>query len=110
MRDKRFVSQHRGGPLKIEEHHLLLKWATQCAGHVLPLFGEQRDEILTQALELASKWLQGEASVGEARQVAVTAHQVARGSSNETARYVARSVGHAAATAHMADHSLGTAW
>jgi len=35
---------------------------------------------------------------------------VARESSNKTAAAVARAVGHAVATAHMADHSLGPAW
>ena len=36
--------------------------------------------------------------------------EVANESSNATAIAVARSIGHAAATAHMADHSLGAAW
>ena len=37
----------------------------------------------------------------------VGAHAVARESSNPTSIAVARSIGHAVATAHMADHSLG---
>lgn len=110
MRDRRFVARHRGGPLKKEEQHQLMEWAIQCAGHVLPLYGERIDEKLTEALEVALKWVQGEASVGEAWEAAVGSHKVAQESSNETAVYVARSVGHAVATAHMADHSLGAAW
>jgi hypothetical protein len=77
---------------------------------VLSLFGEKLDERLTNALDVALKWRLGEVTVGEARKASVAAHQVARESSNETAVYVARSVGHAVATAHMADHSLGAAW
>ena len=110
MRDKCFVREHRGGSLEKEQHHQLMEWATQCAQHVLPLSGERIDERLTRALEVAVMWRQGEASVAEARKAAVEAHQVAREASNETAIYVARSVGHAVATAHMADHSLGAAW
>jgi Imm-5 like putative immunity protein len=110
MRDKRFIAQHRGGPLKKEEHLQLIEWAIQCAEHVLPLYGERTDERLTMALEVALKWGQGETSVDDARKAALTAHQVARESASQNATYVARSVGHAVATAHMADHSLGAAW
>jgi hypothetical protein len=59
---------------------------------------------------VAKEWKSGNASVGDARKAAVGAHAVARESSNPTAIAVARSVGHAVATAHMADHSLGAAW
>jgi hypothetical protein len=40
----------------------------------------------------------------------LSAHAVARASSEPTAIAVAHSVGQAVATAHMADHSLGAAW
>jgi hypothetical protein len=110
MRDKRFIAEHRGGPLKKEQHYQLLQWACDCAEHVLPLFGETRDERLRGALKVAKAWRQGNASVGDARKASVAAHAVARESSNPTAIAVARSVGHAVATAHMADHCLGAAW
>ena len=110
MRDKRFVAEHRGGPLKREQHYQLMKWACDCAEHVLPLFGENIDERLTDALRVAKAWAQGDASVGEARKASVAAHAAARESSDPAAIAVARSVGHAVATAHMADHSLGPAW
>jgi hypothetical protein len=110
MRDKRFIAEHRGGPLKKEQHYQLITWAYDCAEHVLYLFGEKIDERLKNALHVAKAWKQGTASVGDARKVAVDAHAVARESSNPTAIAVARSVGHAVATAHMADHSLGAAW
>ena len=107
MRDKRFIAEHRGGPLKKQQHYQLITWACDCAEHVLYLFGENIDERLKNALLVAKEWKQGNASVGDARKASVGAHAVARESSNLTAIAVARSVGHAVATAHMADHSLG---
>jgi hypothetical protein len=110
MRDKRFIAEHRGGSLKKEQHYQLIQWACDCAEHVLHLFGEKIDERLKNILNVANEWKQGNASVGDARKASVRAHAVARESSNPTAIAVARSVGHAVATAHMADHSLGAAW
>ena len=109
MRDKRFVAEHRGGPLKKEQHYQLIKWACDCAEHVLHLFGEKIDERLINALNVAKEWKQGNASVGDARKASLDAIATANKSSNPTAIAVARSVGHAVATAHMADHSLGAA-
>lgn len=110
MRDKRFIAEHRGGPLKKEQHRQLMRWACDCAGHVLPLFGNEPDERLTTALKVASDWALGNASVGEARKASLGAIAVARESTNPVSVAVARAVGHAVATAHMADHSLGPAW
>ena len=47
--------------------------------------------------------------MGEARAASVQAHAAARDASEDKARAVARASGHAVATAHMADHSLGAA-
>ena len=110
MRDRRFVAEHRGGPLKKEQHYLLMTWACGCSEHVLPLFGETRDERLQNALLVAKGWKAGNASVGDARKASVGAHAVAREASNPTTIAVARSVGQAVATVHMADHCLGAAW
>ncbi|MFO7619244.1 MAG: hypothetical protein R6W91_06280 [Thermoplasmata archaeon] len=62
------------------------------------------------ALDVAMRWPLGEASVGEAMKASVGAHAAARESTGQVAVFVARSVGQAVATAHMADHSLGAAW
>jgi len=110
MRDKRFIVEHRGGLLKREQHYQLIQWACDCAEHVLYLSGEKIDERLKKALLVAKEWKQGNASVGDARKAAVGAHAVARESPNPMAIAGARSIGHAVATAHMADHSLGAAW
>jgi len=76
----------------------------------LHLFGEIPDERLKNALHVANEWKSGNASVGDAMKASVAAHAVARESSHPTSIAVARSVGHAVATAHMADHSLGAAF
>ena len=110
MRDTRFVAEHRGGPLTKEQHYQLITWACSCAEHVLPLFGETIDDRLKNALLIAREWAQGNASTGDAMKASVSAHTVARASSDPIAIAVARSVGQAVATAHMADHSLGAAW
>lgn len=109
MRDKRFVAVHRGGPLIKEEHYQLINWACECAENVLPLFGERSDDRLINALFIARGWAEGKATVGEAMKASVAAHAVARESSNPTSIAVARSVGQAVATAHMADHSIEAA-
>jgi len=109
MRDKRFIAEHRAGPLKKEQHRQLIEWACDCADHVLHLFGGKVDERLINALNVAKEWKQGNASVGDAIKAALASHAAARESSNPTAIAVARSAGHAVATAHMADHSLGAA-
>jgi hypothetical protein len=76
---------------------------------VLHLFGEEVDERLKEALRLARQWEHGETSVGDARRASLDAIAVAKRSSALTSVSVARSVGHAVATAHMADHSMAAA-
>jgi len=110
-RDPRFVAIHRGGLLDEAHHHLLAIWAADCAEHVLPLFTARhpQDDRPRRAIETARAWARGEATVGEARQAALTAHAAARGASDPAACAAARAAGHAVATAHMADHELGAA-
>ena len=109
MRDKRFIAEHRGGLLKKDQHRQLIKWACDCAENVLPLFGETLDERLTNALMIAKEWAKGKATVGDARNASLQAIAVANESSSPIAIAVVRAVGHAVATAHMADHSLVSA-
>jgi hypothetical protein len=109
VRDKKFIAEHRGGLLNKEHHRLLIKWACCCSEHVLPLLSETLDERLKNALSIAKDWANGNATVGDAMKASVRAHTAARESDNPTSTAVARSVGQAVATAHMADHSLGAA-
>jgi hypothetical protein len=109
MRDKRFVAVHRGGYLTKDNHRGLMRWARECSEHVLPLIDEKIDKRLIHALNVAKEWENDNVSTGDAMKASLDAHAVARESSNPISIAVARSIGQAVATAHMADHSLGAA-
>jgi len=109
MRDKRFVAVHRGGPLAKDHHHQLIRWARECSEHVVSLIDENIDKRLINALYVAKEWEKDKVTVGEARKASLGAIAVANESSNPIIIAVARSIGHAVATAHMADHSIGAA-
>jgi hypothetical protein len=109
MRDKRFIAEHRGGLLTKDNHQKLIKWARVCSEHVMSLIDKDVDKRLLHALRVAKEWENGNVAVGEAMKASVTAHTVAKESEDPSSIAIARSVGHAVATAHMADHSLGAA-
>jgi len=109
MRDNRFIAVHRGGLLTRKHHRQLMIWACVCTDHVIPLLGGTLDSRLKNALLIAREWTNGNTTVGEAMKASVGAHAVAREFTNPTSIAVARAVGQAVATAHMADHSLGAA-
>ena len=109
MRDKRFISENRGGLLTKDNHRKLIKWASECPEHVLKIIDTDVDKRLLNALQVAKEWENGNASTGEAMKASMTAHTVARESRDPVSTAIARSVGHAIATAHMADHSVGAA-
>jgi hypothetical protein len=109
MRDNRFIAEHRGGSLTKDNHRKLIRWARKCSEHVLSLIHEDIDNRLIYALHIAEEWENENVKTGEAMKASLGAHAVARESSNLVAKAVARSVGHAVATAHMADHSPGGA-
>ncbi len=105
-----FIAEHRGGPLKIESHRKLIRWARECAEHVLPLIDKEIDERLHYALNVAKEWEKGKLQTGIAMKASLMAHEVARQSDEPLLKAIARAVGQAVATAHMADHSLGGAF
>ncbi len=108
MRDRRFVAAHRGGPLELADHRLLAAWAADCAEHLLPLFAlHSADDRPRHAIEIGRAWARGEVKTGVAQRASVAAHAAARQATDPTAIAVARAAGHAVATAHFADHSLG---
>ena len=109
MRDKRFVAEHRGGLLTKDNHQKLMKWARVCSEHVMTLIDKDVDNRLRDALRVAKEGENGNVPVGEAMKASITAHTVAKESKDLSSIAIARSVGHAVATAHMADHSLGAA-
>jgi hypothetical protein len=87
----------------------LMRWARGCSEHVLSLIDKTVDERLVHALHVAREWEKDNVTVGAAMKASSGAHAAARESSNPTSIALARSIGHAVATAHMADHSLGAA-
>ena len=94
----------------MEQHRQLMRWAVACAEHVVPLYPGELDERLKHALDVAKEWTLGKVPTGAAMKASVGAHAAARDSDDPVAIAVARSIGQAVATAHMADHSLGAAW
>jgi hypothetical protein len=105
MRDKRFISEHRGGSLTKDNHKNLIRWARECSEHVLSLLDGNIDSRLLYALHVAKEWESGTVKTGKAMIASSGAHEVARESSDPVIIAAARSVGHTVATAHMADHS-----
>lgn len=110
MRDARFVAVHRGGLLTDDDHRLLMGWALACTFHVLPLFHTQLDERLAEALNVARQWADRETATGACIKASRVAHAYARQAKERTEELLARCIGQAVATAHMADHCLGPAW
>jgi hypothetical protein len=106
MRDKGFIAEHRGGLLTKDQHRQLILWACKCVENILPLITDKVDKRLTNAIKIAKEWAQDNASLGDARNASFDAIAVANELTNPVEIAVARSVGHAVATAHMADHSL----
>ncbi len=104
-----FIAQHRGGSLRKEHHRQLMHWARECSVHVLPLLDQDLDKRLVDALQVAKEWENDQIPTGVAMKASLDAHAVARALSNPVSIAVARSIGQAVATAHMADHSLGAA-
>ncbi len=107
MRDRRFIAAHRGGPLEREHHHKLAAWAALCAERAVEKFCT--DERPRLAIEVARMWANGEVKPGVCMKAAVASHAAARESNDLNSISAARAAGHAAATAHAADHSLGAA-
>ena len=105
-----FIAEHCGGPLTKENHHKLINWARLCAQHVLALNDKEIDKRLRYALDVAKKWENGNVPTGIAIKASLGAHEVAKESEDPVNRAVARAIGQAVATAHMADHSLGAAF
>ncbi|MCW3105457.1 MAG: hypothetical protein JWO09_3897 [Bacteroidetes bacterium] len=87
-----------------------MKWARECAEHVLPLIDKEADQRLIYALEVAKEWEHDHVRTGLAIKASLSAHEAARESESPISKTIARAIGQAVATAHMADHSLGAAF
>lgn len=108
MRDKKWILEHRGGLLKIDQQKQLMKWAVECVNHVLPLLNNNINEKIINAITAGNDWITGKANTGDAIKSTREIIKYARTLNNKPEALITRAAGHAAATAHMADHSLGT--
>ncbi len=90
-----------------QDHRALAFWAADCAEHVLRLLDDEtlQDGRCLAAIEAARAWGRGEMTMATAREAVFAAHAAAREAIVPAACAVARSAGHAAATAHVADHA-----
>jgi hypothetical protein len=90
-----------------EDHKLIALWAADCAAHVFPIFEKEHieDDRPRKAIEAARSWAKGKIKISDARKFALAAHAAAREAKNPEAIAVARSAGHAAATAHVPGHA-----
>ena len=88
-------------------HKALALWAADCAERVLVNFENElpTDDRPRKAIEAARSWVRGELAMTKCREVAFAAHAAARETNCPSATFAARAAGHAAATAHVADHA-----
>lgn len=88
------------------QHLMLATWALDCAEHVLVIHRHvPRLEVLFNCLAIGRAWVRGEVGVPAARLAAFECHRFARSEEDASIVNLARSVGHAVATAHVAGHA-----
>ncbi len=97
-----------------EDQKLLALWSADCARHVLPYFEKEfsKDNRPRKAIEACRTWARtGVFKMADVRRDSLAAHAVARlAPENSAARFAARAVGQAVATAHVAQHAYGAAY
>jgi hypothetical protein len=90
------------------DHVLLARWAADCAERVIHLFQTKTDDPRPKrAIEIGRAWADNKMRTGVAMKASVAAHAAARSVADRAAIAAARATGHAVATAHFADHSIG---
>jgi hypothetical protein len=109
FRDPRFVANHRGGLLDPKSHSVLALWAANCAAGVLPHFEKTtKDSRPRNAIFIGKAWAAGDIKTGVAMKASLAAHAAARDAKDPIAKAAARAAGQAVASAHCADHSMGS--
>ena len=110
MRDKCWVLEHRGGSLNVERQKQLMKWSIDCVNHLLPLLNNNINEKIINAINIGNNWVIGKANTGDAIKISREIIKYVRTLNNELEILLTRAAGHAVATAHMADHSMGSVY
>ena len=85
----------------------MMTWALECLKAADALYGRELDPPLLAAREAGENWRLGLCPPGVPIKAAREVHRFARTLETPLEQAVARAFGHAAATAHMADHALG---
>jgi hypothetical protein len=107
MRNKNWVLEHRGGTLNIEQQKLLMKWSIDCVIYLFPLLNNNINQAIIDAINIGNNWIIGKAKTGDAINISRKILKFVKSLDNELEILVTRAAGHAVATAHMADHSMG---
>jgi hypothetical protein len=110
VRDRQFITIQRGGLLTQLDHKSLMRWALICTEHTIAQLSYVCTAVQAEALHIAYAWIDDTASVYEAMQASRAVHAEAKMEQDIEKQLVIRCIGHAVATAHMADHCLGPAW
>ena len=109
MRDPGFITIARGGALTSVDHKILMSWAILCAEHLLHLSDGKLRSYLEENLTTAKNWIEEMVSTGTAINAARKINFYVRTLQDPVEIAICRSVAHAVATAHMADHCMGSA-
>jgi hypothetical protein len=107
MRDKKWVLEHRGGYLNNEQQKELMKWDINCVNHLLPLLNNNINEKIKDAINIGNNWIIGKVKTIDAINKSREIVKYVKTLNNEIEIAITRAAGHALATAHMADHSMG---
>ncbi|MDO8578821.1 MAG: hypothetical protein Q7R50_06540 [Dehalococcoidales bacterium] len=95
------------------DHKTLAVWAIDCAERVLPWFEQQypEDHRPRNAIKTLREWIAtGKFRMAVIRKASLDSHAAARDvGEDNAARSAARAAGQAVATAHVADHAVGSA-
>jgi hypothetical protein len=110
MRNKKWILEHRGGYLNKEQQKQLLKWAINCVNHLLPLLNNNINEKIIDAINIGNNWIIEKAKTIDAINKSREIIKYVKTLNNELEIAITRAAGHAVATAHMADHSMGTVY
>ena len=96
-----------GRRLGKDDHAALIRWAVECAEHVLPLFVAACPADLRPraALDAGLRFACGEIGMTALRAAALAAHAAARATDVPAAEAAARAAGHAAGTGHVPGHA-----
>ncbi len=86
-----------------------LRWALDCAEHVVPIFEQinPNDSRPRACITIGREWLNGTVPFKLVRATALAAHAAARATQDHAAIAVARVCGHAIATIHVQTHAIG---